>query len=158
MLNLGQPTNETKRAIPLALLKLASDNEIQGITRFQKLVFLLQEGDLLNMDEISDDEKFDYKPHNYGPYSKELHDWLDELAKQGTIEREIKETPAGNEKEVYHWSDEGDDAIADTDILTDEDMSGRVSAVLDEFNSIPLLELLDEVYEAYPEYTINSKR
>lgn len=156
MLNLGQPKNEIKRAMPLALLKLADDAEIHGITRFQKLVFLLQEGELLEKESLDDSEAFEFKPHNYGPYSKELHDWLDELVNQDLLEREKKRTPAGNQKEVYRWSDDGSSTLSDSDILNDEELVHRIEETLEKFNSMPLLELLDEVYEEYPDYTTNS--
>jgi uncharacterized protein YwgA len=152
MLNLGSPADEDKKALPLALLQAAEDGMIEGTTRFQKLVFILQKGDLLNQEDIDENIQFDFKPHNYGPYSKELHDWLDSLAERGDIERKQQQTPAGNKKEVYQLPD-GDSL---ENLISDEELAERIQTVVKEFNNRPLFDLLDAVYDEYPEYTVNS--
>jgi uncharacterized protein YwgA len=47
--------------LPLALLYADGQRKIEGITRFQKLVFLAQE-------ETDIEEKFEFTPDNYGPF------------------------------------------------------------------------------------------
>jgi len=157
MLNLGPPSSESQRLLPVALLKAAEGNEIQGITRFQKLVFILQQGDLIGEEALSNEHEYDYEAHNYGPYSKELHDWLDRLDRQGVIKKKSTQTDAGNTKEIFTVEnsqvEQGDFDVSNLD----EELQRRVRETIEEFNQMSILELLDLVYEEYPEYAINSK-
>lgn len=151
MFNLGPPSDEVQRDLPLALLEEADEDEIHGITRFQKLVFILQQGDLIDDRGLPKESRFNYKPHNYGPYSKELHDWLDYLDEEGIINKKQKKTPAGNQKEIFTLQSEPEDI--ELDATTRE----KVKNTVEKFNDMSLLELLDQVYEEYPDYTTESK-
>jgi uncharacterized protein YwgA len=149
------PDNEFKNKLPSILISLASDDQIDGITRFQKLVFILQEGDLIEFDGLNQANRYDYEAHNYGPYSKELHNQLDRLDRKGVINKEAKRTPAGNKKEVFELGPEAPkatDAIEELDIDSD-----RLLRTIKEYEDMPLLELLDVVYEEYPDYAAESK-
>jgi len=153
-MQLGSPENEVKKNLPSILVKMASDSQIDGITRFQKLVFILQQGDLINHEPLKDSAQFKYEPHNYGPYSKELHDELDRLDRQGIINKQSIRTPAGNEKQIFELSDDYD---IEDGIIQDLDIElSRLLRTLDEYEDMPLLELLDIVYEEYPKYAAES--
>lgn len=157
MLNLGPPSDKEQRLLPLALLKAADEDEIHGITRFQKLVFILQMGDLIDEEEINQEKEYEYEPHNYGPYSKDLHDWLDRLNRKGIIRKTSTKTDAGNDKEIFTIQEEalrGSDL--DTSDLSD-DLQERVNKTVDNFNQMSILDLLDQVYDEYPDYAVNSK-
>lgn len=155
MLNIGPPSDEIQRLLPVALLKEAEDNTIQGITRFQKLVFILQKGDLIDKSSLDENQEYEYEPHNYGPYSKELHDWLDRLSRKGIINKDSTSTSAGNQKEIFKLNEAKIDQEFDLSGL-DDDFEDRVTATVDEFNHMSILELLDIVYDEYPEYAVNS--
>lgn len=150
-----------KDILPLLLLEVDPEDTVDGITRFQKLVFLLQKGGINEFDEISADLTFDYEAHNYGPYSKELHNRLDYLVKENFIERHYSQTRSGNKKETYELNQDGRSKLKKFFSKADEEESFSIPSkesriISDKYGDMPLLELLDRVYEAYPNYTTES--
>ena len=152
MINLGPPSDSIKRALPIALLAAAPDTTIHGRTRFQKLVFLLQEGDLIDQPSLPDEQSYEYIAHNYGPYSTELDDWLSRLHRNNVITIITTETAAGNTRDVFTLNRT---ALSKTSLIkgdpTDE-LTNRVETTISKYNDVPVLELLDRVYTAYPPY------
>ncbi|MCG3185019.1 MAG: hypothetical protein ICCCNLDF_03196 [Planctomycetes bacterium] len=152
---------------------------VSGITRLQKLLFLLQNDDSLP-ELIEDAKAYDYVAYKMGPYSKTLRQQLDELQAAGII--------ATDRLEFYvsHDSDDMDDPDAYFDDTASskrrvESFRYRLSDNLGMeigrdlwrgipkktqkelaefkafFNSIPLRQLLVYVYRRYPEFTTESK-
>lgn len=151
--------------------------QIEGITRLQKLMFLLQKGrgpqELVQLAK-----EYKYEPYKMGPYSSQLGKDLDELKSAGLL---------GTERLEYLLPDDG--AESERGSLTDDVMERGLKKVpslrfrltnfgqevandlwksmehsqqaeLEEFkrffNSISLRQLLIFVYEKYPRYTSSS--
>lgn len=151
--------------IPLLLLKASERKRIDGSTRFQKLVFLAQnEPDL----SLSEDYQFEYFSHKYGPFSKELAETLDEADEKDLIEVEEQPTPNGK-KYIYQLTEEGEEELNEdlSDLISElEDLFGRefanevigeIESIENVFNNMPLSNLLEYVYNHYPEYTDKSE-
>lgn len=151
MLQIGPPENDAKKAIPVAVLKHAPEQTIHSLTRMQKLVFIIQTGTLLDEEPLPDAQCFEFVPHNYGPYSSELKDYLDRLTRNNTITSTVTETPAGNTKHVYEVTDKNTAREHETSTDT-EHIQQRVTETLSEYASCPLLELMDTVNTTHPEY------
>ena len=158
---------------------------IEGITRLQKLMFLLQQ-DVGPKRLVEEAEKYDYEAFKMGPYSKGLLNDIEELKAAGIIE---------TKKLEYLLTDDGDELPDDSDELPDSDRdidipqskTKRVESyqfklsrlgkdigsdlweVLPHkqrkdlekfksfFNSLTLRQLLIFTYEKYPEYTTKSE-
>ncbi|WP_257300244.1 hypothetical protein [Haloarchaeobius sp. FL176] len=138
--------------IPLALLYVDSRRSIDGVTRFQKLVFLgQQEGGL--------PDKFHFDPDKYGPFSKELHQTLDDLESRELIEKSVENTRSGNERFEYSISPRGRRVIQT--ILNDDhdvdDIFRNAQKLKKSRNDQSLDRLLRYVYRSYPDYTENSE-
>lgn len=146
-----------KNVVPLALLKLNDGEPIPGKTRLQKLVFLAQEGGLSDdpVDPIR--EVFEYDPHKYGPFSKELAEKLDELAQKGYVKVVEEPTKGGNTRNEYELTPKGEDYLDKNlgEVDIEEFLSLKVIKKL--HNGMPLFELLDKVYADYPDYSVNSQ-
>lgn len=146
-----------KMLLPLTLLHESEAGEIDGITRFQKLVFLAQEeGDI--------GEEYEFEPKGYGPFSKLLYDDIDQLVKEGFIEerREPTGRRADNDKQVYRLTEDGRQAVehaaGDGDELDmPDELETSVRETLEEYEQVDLYELLKYVYSEYPEMAKNSK-
>lgn len=151
MLQIGPPENDVKKRIPVTLLKHAPEQSIHSLTRMQKLVFIMQTGSLVNEKPLPDAQCFEFVPHNYGPYSSELKDHLDRLARDDTITSTVTKTPAGNTKHVYEVTDENTAREHETSTDT-QHIQHRVKKTLSEYASCPLLELMDKVNTTHPEY------
>lgn len=145
---------------------------IRGITRLEKLVFLiLEEGGL--KDRLRD---YRYEPYELGPYSREVVDYLETLKGLNLV---------AVTREAFESHKETLDAVAATGSLEAVGEPGKVEiyeltgngrkvgkALFDglnpqergaivkikkQFNTLPLPELLKLVYKRYPGMTKKSK-
>jgi uncharacterized protein YwgA len=143
------------KLLPLALLALNEEGEIEGITRFQKLVFMAQK-EIPNLQT----REYTFKSYDYGPFSKELYDDIDALVGNGYVERAIQQTGNGNEKHIYSLTEKGRAYIHQ--ILESESGSEDLEVeslrqLKDEYNDMPILQLIRRVYNKHPEYAEDSK-
>ena len=151
---------------------------IEGITRLQKLMFLLRQGigpeKLVNIAE-----SYGYKPYKMGPYSDDLNADIEELISAGIIHSE----------QLKYWIHDDSDNSADLDpdidapsikkkkvislkfsltsplgieigkdlweTLKKEDKAG-MTKFKSFFNSLSLRQLLIFAYEKFPEFTTKS--
>jgi hypothetical protein len=79
----------------LKIIALISEHGcIEGRTRFQKLVFLLER-------EFKVDFAFDFTPYYYGPYSHDLAEYLGSMVSSGLVRE--KRTPLGRYIDRYDY-------------------------------------------------------
>lgn len=142
-----------RQLLPLALLHASNEQDIDGRTRMQKLVFLIQK-------EFDDTDglpgTYTYIPYDYGPFAKKLYDDLDYLKDRGLIKEQKETIEDGKVKYHYTLTPKGRDQL---DQWSDDQVSAvlqRAEDIKDRFNSTPLPTLLDYVYTEYPEYAENS--
>lgn len=141
-----------RQLLPLALLYANNTQEIQGRTRLQKLVFLIQK-------EFNDSAlpgKYNYIPYDYGPFAKKLYEDLDYLENRGFL-KESKETiENGKVKYNYTLTPEGREHLEQRPDQKVDRVLQLAEMVKTEFNHLSLPELLDYVYTKYPDYAENS--
>jgi uncharacterized protein YwgA len=147
-----------RKLLPLSLLYEADNHQIQGRTRMQKLVFLTQQR---LTDEDGNLEPYRYIAYDYGPFSKDLLDALEEYDENGFIDRRTERTWDGSKKYIYQLTAEGKQSFEknlreseDADEI--EQIRATTSEVIDEFNKMSVSKLLDYVYDEYPSYAENS--
>lgn len=146
---------DNPRLLPLLLLNAEGGSAVEGITRMQKLVFLVQrsEGE-------KDIGEYEFIPDDYGPFSKQLYDDLDQLVRNGYVKRKNERTPAGNNKQVYEITDKGRtylEVLDSSGEFEEEAPLDTIEKIKEEYNDLPLLKLLKNVYNEYPEMAVNSK-
>jgi hypothetical protein len=155
-----------QRFLPLALLH-AADGEIRGKTRFQKLAFLTE----MELDEWGI-EPYDFVPYDYGPFSKELLEETETLETEGLLTITERRTFGGKERYDYRLTSRGVETYDDNDPEIDwhSDRQSEPStpeerfacvddtatSVVDRFGEMPVSNLIDHVYDEYPEYAKNS--
>ncbi|MBU4373405.1 MAG: hypothetical protein KJ714_02985 [Euryarchaeota archaeon] len=145
---------------------------IRGITRLEKLVFLLQK-------EGKFKEFYEFEAYDYGPWSGDIHDDIEtleegKLAKIQTekvkvfaevsdekecVEHETfdEESAYPTEVKLYSLSDNGLRAGEKVfEQLTLEERQ-KILEIKRKYNSIPLVDLLKYVYTKYPEAATESK-
>lgn len=142
-----------RRALPLALLSADEEGTVEGRTRFQKLVFLLQK----ECNGIG--SEYDFKPHNYGPYSEDLSQDLKIMGREGYIDIVEEKTFNGSKKYIYNLTDKGRDYFED--ILRDAPdahscLTDYAEEIENRYNDEELFDLLDYVYDRYPKMAVNS--
>jgi len=145
---------------------------IEGITRLQKLIFLLNQGKgPKSLVEIA--KEYDYKAYKMGPYTENLRKDLDTLISFGLV---------GTERLRYMISDDVDDPYYEQEenykrvesqkfFLTEsgkevgaelwDNLSSKDKTELMEFKtffcSLTLRQLLIFVYDQFPEFTVKSE-
>ena len=87
---------------------------------------------------------YDFVPFHYGPFSFSLYQEVGKLEEQGYIQ----------ERGESHWQT-GSTKQA---IVIDAALKSQAEDVVRQFRNLPLDDLLDKVYQAYPAYTVNSRR
>lgn len=138
------------KLLPLGLLAAADGETIEGITRFQKLVFLAQK-------EREGRDAYSFRPRDYGPFSKELYADLDKLVVNGFVDCEEVTTDFGNTKKVYQLTDKGRRAVENSETAEFPVGVDKLESVSDEYGGTDLWNLLEYVYESYPRTTRNSE-
>jgi hypothetical protein len=134
----------------------AHEGRIDGITRLEKLVFLLEQesslGKLLS-------ESPDFKPYNFGPFSAKVYAAIDTLVLAGLWESEavvgIEPSDAYATRNVsltqrgqrYYKA-----LIRDLPAGTEQELK----SFKDRFASVPLRQLVRYVYQRYPAMTERS--
>lgn len=147
----------TRKMLPLALLYANKEQQIEGRTRFQKLIFLMQtEG---NLDGLDPTNTYRFEPYDYGPFSSVLYDDLDDLIERGLINDSKEELDEEEDivKYEYRLNDEGQQFVEE--YLSDGAVAQIVreaERIVQEYSDVPLPELIDIVYSKYPDYAENS--
>lgn len=167
------------------LLQLLADTPVgkpngavQGITRLQKLLFLVEREAEVKVVEGPD---FNFTPYKFGPVSKDLYDDLEKLENLGLIEAQSIAEPSVVERDEYGLSFEGlmgeeEQEAKDTFeerryAITEKGLNwlrARATAMGSEalkgirrvkgkYGALSLSDLLYYVYTRYPEMTSESE-
>ena len=134
----------------LILLLLNGDNKypIDGITRFEKLVFLTQKEILDKWDDVK--VKFNFEPDRFGPLATEIYDEIDFLKSVGMIKEE--------DGKKYEITDKGKRFLEmKTYQRIHEDVRKRISDIKEKHGREKLDDLLRYVYSNYPDFTVKSE-
>ncbi len=128
--------------------KGAGDSPALDPVRVQKGMFLVtQEVGL------SDEERYDFEPYNWGPYSREVRNDLDRLVADGYVQ--TRDVPG------YSWKRYGLTAAGidyGRHILEDapREAAHHVAEIKRRVTGVTFNRLLEDVYSDYPEYAVNS--
>jgi hypothetical protein len=170
----NQPFELDREDILLLLLSALSGcgtkHRVAGITRLEKMMFLLQKetafsGKLRN--------KFDFEPWKFGPFSRQIYEDLDLLASLDLVEAEVQELPSyaefteGNNliesevdepivQKVFSLTDRGCRVAEKLKAAVSERDWAEVTQLKKRFEKVPLTRLIQYVYQKYPETTSKS--
>lgn len=146
-----------RKLLPIALMYVNGQEPIEGRTRLQKMVFLMQQK--INERALAPLNGHDYEfvPYDYGPFSKELYDDLDTLIAEEFVEDAEEEFAPGKLRYEYYIDSDGNDFVEDQQTSKDAqviiDLAREIKT---EYNDVRLSDLIDDVYSKYPEYAENS--
>lgn len=147
-----------RRLIPLALAYVGGEEPVDGRTRLQKIVFVAQQ-QLIESGVFHEDQLYEFFAYDYGPFSKELAEDIDQMLEADLLdEEEVEYNEEGDVKYLYEVNSDGrkvveqelDTAETDAVLETVRHLKLRYNEEL----SLP--EVIDEVYAEYPEYAENS--
>lgn len=152
------------RETDLALLMFYFAGDVEGITRVQKLLFLLEEESELG--EEYNSISFDFDSYKYGPFSEQVYDEVELLLNMNAIEavesdkdfdwvREENDNEFAGKK--FKLTEKGQKMCRELSEIAGKENSQDLEALMNEYNTLSLKELLGYVYEQYPEYTTESE-
>lgn len=135
----------------LSILKTVS-----GTTRFMKLLFLVKKE--LGLNPKKDLAGFyRFRAGKYGPFSRAVMNDLEELQDDGFIKVQVKKFPKSefNEEQksliIYELSAEHPEVVQEAIELLPPSAIKKLDK-LKIFNKMPLIKLLEHVYNNYPDY------
>lgn len=153
-----------------ALSACGTKQRVAGITRLEKMMFLLQKetafsGKLQN--------KFNFEPWKFGPFSREIYEDLDLLVCLGLVEAEVQELPGYAEyteedrliesevdepvvQKVFTLTDRGCRVAEKLKAAISDKDWAEIGQLKKRFERVPLTRLIQYVYQKYPETTSKS--
>lgn len=142
--------NREKSVLPeqktaLCVLFDESPHVLEARTYVQKLMFLFQ--------KEADADWFHFEPWDYGPFSRELYDVLENCVEEGYVVERIVEVDDGMVR--YHY--EAGPAIDEQLGNADDDLREPAIAVFEEWPTNDLPDLVDSVYVEFPKWARNSR-
>jgi len=146
-----------RKLLPLALMHVGDGEPIEGRTRLQKLVFLMQK----RLEELGEDplqsDDYEFIAYDYGPFSKELYDDIDETIARNMVEDREEDLGEDKVKYDYEIQENGKQWVREQ---LSEEQAHRVlelaEEIKDEYGDVSLSDLIEEVYSRYPKYAENS--
>ncbi|MHA1114549.1 MAG: hypothetical protein ACTSRR_00130 [Candidatus Heimdallarchaeaceae archaeon] len=136
----------SRNLILLTLLKHAG--YIHGRIQFQKYVFLLEHNYHLNTG-------YSFIPFKYGPYCQALQEDLEDLIEYGYIFHIEEDRGDGEVIHRYQLTEYGEEYLLEHDIP--EIYEQVIQDLCYDFKNYSIRQLIEYVYENYPEFIINSE-
>lgn len=130
------------------LLLLKHMGYVNGRVQFQKLLFLLEKNYHINTG-------YDFIPFKFGPYCQVIQEDIQHLDDYGYIEHEEVEKAGGEILHRYQITDHGEQYLLENDFGDIYDQV--IQDLCYDFNNYSLRQLVEYVYENYPEYTAHSQ-
>jgi len=134
----------------LAMLYLAG-GKVRGRTRIHKGIFLVHA-------EVEGVETPTFEPRDYGPWSLEVDEAINELVEEGLVV--MRKEPGGDESpaQVFELSEEGRKRAEEViSKLRKHPEYARIKLRLTFAAKAPLINLLAYIYGMYPKYTVRSR-
>ena len=145
-----------RQVLPLFFAHSLENEPIEGRTRLQKMLFLLQQ------EYNSCDFQYQFHAYDYGPYSSTLQFDIDELIQQGLLKESTEGLSNGKLKYKYSITKEGSRLVEGVlknpknKKLQLKKIHQSCSQIKSYANRINLNDLLRDVYLRYPSYAKRS--
>ena len=140
--------DDSKKINGLILLVIHSLGIVQGRTYLQKIFFLIEKRLDLGVD-------LNYIKYHYGPFSRELMDYVNNLSEKGLLEEKTLNLGGPYETHTFELTKKG--KIAAEKIGKNSNIQRKkIEEFCDKFRSHSPSELLRFVYDKYPQWTTNS--
>jgi len=136
---------------------------IVGKTRLMKLLFLLDKEGYL---EPIQRNLFDFQPYKYGPFDKQIYSSLEDLSNEDLIRisyvnKSDDGINRGNEERFdkvtkFQITSKGVNYLREFSTRLPVKILQAISVVKIIYGEMPIVELLQQVYQRYDDYTSNS--
>jgi len=152
------------RESDLAFLLFHLAGDVDGMTRLQKLLFLLEKES--EFSDIHEEISFDFEAYKYGPFSELVYDEVEFLLNLGALEAvepdyEMENLEVDKEDELrgkrFRLTEKGQKICAELSDILGEETENNMEQVVNKYSDMNTNELLEYVYSQYPDYTTKSE-
>ena len=152
------------READLAFLLFHLAGDVDGMTRLQKLLFLIEKESEFN--DIHEEISFDFESHHYGPFSELVYDEVRFLLSLGALETvepdyEMENYETNHDDDLsgkrFRLTEKGEKICSQLGKILDDEVEKSMKDVVEEYSEMTNDDLLEYVYTQYPEYTDKSK-
>lgn len=156
------PIDEIDRRTDVVFLLFHYAEEIQGVTKLQKLLFLIEE-ETKFFEEYEDDIAFNFAPYKMGPFSEHVYEEVEFLRQMKAIESKplATESPSIDDVELqekrFIITAKGKKIAKQLAGQLEPEYRTELSDLVEEYNSMTLRNLLEYVYTEYPAYAAKSE-
>jgi uncharacterized protein YwgA len=157
--------DEINEDTDLAFLLFHYAEEVEGITKLQKLIFLLEEETEFNY--FHEKVNIEFEPYKYGPFSEQVYDELELLLSMGVVEEveteyelddiRNKEDSSSHASKKFVLTERGQKAATEVNRALEDEVQTQFEEVIEEYTEMDLETLLEYVYRQYPSYTTESE-
>lgn len=154
--------DQIDRRTDVVLILFHHADSIQGITKLQKLLFLVEE-ETTFFEEYGADLAFDFYAHKMGPFSEHIYEEIRFLQQLGAIELEPMNAEVSSTEDndlvnkVFHLTSKGEKIASELADQLGTEYENELAALVNEYNRMTLKELLRYVYTEYPDFTTESE-
>lgn len=164
--------NSIDRPTDAAFLLFHIAEEVEGITKIQKLLFIIEEETIFG-EKYGREIEFDFNPYKMGPFSAQVYDEISLLLNMNAIEKQdmnksrsdawefeqYTEEKSSNElaNKKFTITEKGKKIGRELEEYLDEDVFEDLESTIEEMNSLSLDGLLEYVYTEYPDMTTKSE-
>ena len=146
-----------RKLLPLALMYAGEEASIEGRTRLQKMVFLMQQRFKERGESPLRSQPFEFIAYDYGPFSKDLYSELETLIERDEINDRKETTGGGSIKYTYSIKPQGREIVeAQLSTPQGQEIVELAQEIKEEYNEMFLSDLIEKVYSQYPSYAENS--
>ena len=151
--------DQIDRRTDVVFILLHHAESIRGITKLQKLLFLVeQETDFFA--DYGDDLAFEFTPHKMGPFSKHVYEEIRFLQQLNAIEMEPMDDQSAEDdltNKIFHITPKGEKIAAELANQLEAEYNKELQLVVEQYNHMALRDLLQYVYQEYPSFATESE-
>lgn len=142
------------------LLLFSYSPTIRGVTRVQKLLFLLNHETKYG-DVQKDSVLFEFEPYKMGPFAAEIYEELDFLLEIGAIESKTPDSSSvsdeWSEGEVFVLTNKGKKISRQLRDILPKEVDSDLHQFVQRYSNMELKQLLRYVYDQYPDMARESE-
>lgn len=154
--------DEIDRRTDVVFLLFLYAEEVEGVTKLQKLLFLIEQ-ETKFFQAYEDSVAFEFAPYKMGPFSEHVYEELEFLLSLEAIESEPLDatapelTDSNFSEKRFSITSKGRKIASELETQLESEYRNELQTLVEEYNALSLAELIEYVYSEYPSYAAESE-
>lgn len=156
------PIDSIDRRTDVAFLLFQYAETIEGVTKLQKLLFLIEQ-ETEFFQAYQEDIAFEFAPYKMGPFSEYVYEEIEFLLSLNAIESEPLDRAISNDNNAtlaekrFSITPKGQKIASELEKQLEAKYRQELRTVVDTYNRMGLTKLLEYVYREYPSFAAESE-